>query len=328
MMKVRAAIMKDMDKNGYTPFFDPAKRFDVDPALHPAGGDTLVDTLGARPETNAKYTALAQQPEGLANLQAAYDQGMTNPEAAGNWYHMGQLQDEFTKVYGPELGPQMFRERFAKAMASTTGGADPTSNLLMAAMGNYERAAGRPTDLAAWQMPTPIGGRYASGNMQNFTDFAPGVELQAADNPKRFNFQNNFLGHKAATIDEQMSNLFEPGLNQPPQYSAYQQAVHDLAEKNGVDPRWFQEVAWAGGKHAKEAERGGSFAGKPMISIFNDAIERTRRLTGQTPEEVVHGFVTATQPLYTGGPAGAAAGALATQPPKPPTPYVYDPYGA
>jgi hypothetical protein len=120
-------------------------------------------------------------------------------------------------------------------------------------------------------------------------------------NPKRYNFSSDFLGSKGATIDEQMSGLFAPNLAMPPTgtYGHYEQVIHDLAKKYKTDPRYFQEVAWAG---AKDASTKGGFKAQPMIDIVNEAIERTSKITGLTPAEVVErGLVRSEIPLYKDG---------------------------
>ncbi len=321
--KTREKVMADMKDNGFDPFFDPAKRTDVNPADYPMQGNTIADTayrsgvmdkktkvMRSAAEMQKIQDDLAMHQDGLDRLQAAFDEGLKTKEHSGNWYFMKQLQDHFVKKLGVKEGKKQFKERFAKAMATTTGGADPTSNLLMAAYGNFEQAAGRTVPKEAYNMPSPVSGRYLSGNMANFTKHI-GKEISSRTNPKRWNFMNDFLGHKGPTIDEQMSNLFQKGMNQPKNYGAYEKALILLAHKNGVDPRYFQEVAWAGGKSAKDIKAGkGAFAGKPMIQIFNEMVERTSRLTGKTPEEVVDGFVTGSMPMYSGGPTGAAAGVV------------------
>lgn len=307
--KARALVVKDMEKNGFKPHFDPAQRANVDPANYAEGGRTLVDSAMKKPETRAKYETAAMDPAGLERLQAAYDQGLKTKDQSGNWYHMKQLEDAFVKELGEKEGRKQFKERFAKAMATTTGGADPTSNLLMAHFGNFMANKGEAVPTNAYSLPFPIGGRYAGGNMRMFQKMLSKT-IDAGNNPKRFNFMNNFLGHNRATIDEQMSNLFRKGMNEPDNYAAYEAALNHLAEKNGVDPRYFQEVAWAGGKNAKTK---GGFAGKPMIQIVNEAVERTSRMTGVSPEEVVRrGLVRAEMPLYSGGPGGAIVGGAAS----------------
>ena len=80
----------------------------------------------------------------------------------------GHLEQEFIKEYGPDLGRQMFKQRFADPMAATTGGADPTSNLMMAHYGNYLKEQGLPIPEHSYEYPFPIGGRYAAGNMKQY----------------------------------------------------------------------------------------------------------------------------------------------------------------
>src|SRR5262249_33446011 len=142
VQKARIAAQRDIDAGNYTPYFDPAQRFDVDPANYPAVTPTIEQVM-KKPETRAKYETVTMSPESKARLDEAFQRGMKQEAGAGNWYQMGQLENEFIKEYGPEEGRRLFKERFADAMAATTGGADPTSNLMMAQYGNYLKATGQ-----------------------------------------------------------------------------------------------------------------------------------------------------------------------------------------
>jgi hypothetical protein len=299
--KARKAAQADISEGNFTPYFDPSARFYVDPAPYNLQGNTLIDAMPKRADTIAKYEALANDPEGFARLENAYTRGTEHPDAA-QWYAMGQLEDAFRQQYGDELGRQLFKARFADAMSATTGGADPTSNLLMAKYANYMKEAGTPLPEKAYDLPSPIGGRYASGNIAMYDRLLGenGAGLTTA-NPKRFNFSGNFLGDTSrATIDEQMSDLFQPGMMIPPgdSYGVYEKALGDLAGKYSVAPAEFQDVAWAGGKLAKTP----NYRPQPMIQTVNEAIERTARVTGLSPEEVVaEGLVGAKRPVYAQG---------------------------
>lgn len=299
--KARRAAQADISGGNFTPYFDPSARFYVDPAPYNLQGNTLTDAIPKRPDTIAKYEALANAPEGLARLEAAYLRGRENPDAA-QWYAMGQLEDAFRQQYGDEMGRAMFKARFADAMAATTGGADPTSNLLMAKYANFVKEAGQSLPEKSYDLPFPIGGRYASGNIAMYDRLLgeSGAGLTTA-NPKRFNFSGNFLGDiNRATIDEQMSGLFQPGMMIPPgdSYGVYESALGKLARQYDVAPAEFQDVAWAGGK----LEKTPNYRPQPMIQTINEAIERTARVTGLSPEEVVaEGLVGARRPVYAQG---------------------------
>ena len=300
--QARKVIQKDIDAGLYEPFFDVKARADVDPFNYPSTGKTI-DVKLVKPETQAKYRAMAFNPEGLDRLREGYITGLKQKDVAENWYFVKQLEDKFVEEYGPEEGRKLFKERFAKPMALTTGGADPTSNLLMSYYGNFLREKGLPIPEAAYKMPYPIGGQFASPNMGMFSR---NMERELTpDNPKRFNFQNNFLGYKEPTIDEQISKGFDPKLQAPEWYGPYEEAINMLAREYEVDPRYFQEVAWAG---LKSKGKGG-YQGISMIQHINEAIERTSRLTGLPPEEVVRrGLVRGEMPIYgIAAPAGALA---------------------
>ena len=236
---------------------------------------------------------LAPLQDKLQQLRAAEDE-------------LRKSEDQYVKHLGPEEGRKRFANEFAHTMAATTGGADPTSNLLLA---HYVQWASRHGGIpeASHQLPFPIGGRYVSGNIKQFQKMPEEGGFTEA-NPKRHDFAHAFLGHtNKATMDEQMSGGLVPGMQAPPQdsYGVAAQVVHDLAKKNGVAPRDFQDITWAGLKKMKVGDK---FKYKgPMIQDVNDAIERTHRLTGMPRNEIVRrGVVKKEIPLYSGpAPLGA-----------------------
>ena len=239
----------------------------------------------------------SHDPESLARLRGAFEKAKDRP-AAKDWYAMGQLEDSFIKELGPEEGRKQFKNRFADAMAATTGGADPNSNLMMAAYTNYQKNLGKDIPTAAADLPFPIGGRFVSGNMEQAKKLAELGEIPVT-NPKRHNFSANFLGHRdVSTLDEQMSQLWDPKMMSPPPnaYGIYQKALADEAEKAGVQPANFQDIAWAGAK---------DYPGKPMMQEINEMIERTHKITGEPKEEILKGFIRADKPMYGIGALGA-----------------------
>lgn len=302
LAKSRDLISKGVKSGNYTPFFDPTKRFDVDYSKYPQLEDTK-SIRKIRPEVVQKYEDMARDPSKLEQIAAAYARGDKQSDLSANWYHMGQLEDAFISELGPRAGRTAFKDRFADPMAATTGGADPTSNLLMANYGNYLKTHGLEFPQAAHEMPYPIGGRYATGNMEQYRKMLTGPEASGVTpaNPKRYNFSGNFLGDPSrVTMDEQMMSPW--GIGSPPggSYGHFEGAVHDLARNSlGIDPRLLQEVAWAG---LKDAQSKNGYVAKPMISHVNDAIERTRRLTGMSPEETVRrSFILGDAPTYAEG---------------------------
>jgi hypothetical protein len=301
--KVRKAAQKDIDKGNYTPHFPVEERFHIqDTSRYPLPERTADVALPKKQATIDKFKQQFDTPEARARLEAAYDAKQGDP-LSHNWYAMGQLEREFVNELGPEAGAKAFRENFSRPMAATTGGADPTGNLLMGAYGNYLRGNKLPQPQGAWDMPYPIGGRYASGNMEMYDKaLNQGRGLSAADQPKRHNFAANFEGHTdRSTIDEQMMQAFDPKLAAPPgaSYGVTEGVVNDLAAGRGVSPADYQGVVWTGLKDTQ---------GKPMMQVVNEAIERTRRVTGKDPKDIVRdSFVRGTHPLY--GVAGLGTSA-------------------
>ena len=324
VQKARVTAQRDIDLGNYTPYFSVAERGDVNPTRY-APYQSTTNILPAKPDTIKKYMDHASNPEGVARLQAAYEKGLTLPNS-GNWYFLAQLEKEFLREFG-EQGPAMFKQRVADALAATTGGADPNANLMMAHYGNYLAAHGLDVP-PAHQFPFPVGGRYAGGNIAQYKKMLmAGGSGVTPENPKRYNFSAAMTGNpQAATIDEQMSKLFDPKMlmPEPNTYGAYHQVLNDLAERNGVDPRYFQEVAWSGHKAMKDPSY---VAGKPMIQEYNEAIERTSRITGVPPAEVLRrGILRAEMPLY--GAAGVIGAEQVVNQQQPPPANGVSPDGA
>ena len=300
LQTARKAAQADINAGNYEPYFPLEERFNVNPSNYPVLGNTRVDAMPKKQQTIDKFTEQFNTPEIKDRLLSAYMKG--NSPSTRDWYAMGQLEKEFVDVLGEEQGRAMFKERFADSMAATTGGADPTANLLTGSYMNYQKANNLPIPSAAYEAAHPVGGRYLMGNVK-FGDkiLNQGEILSSSSHPKRHNFSANFRGHTGpATIDEQMSQLYDPKLRAPPgsSYGVMEQVLADVAEQVGVSPMNFQDVAWAGAK---------GIDGKPMIQHVNEAIERTARVTGKSREAVVRdSLINAKSPLY----GLAAAGML------------------
>jgi hypothetical protein len=294
VMKARAAAQKDINAGRYDPYFNVTDRFYVDANNYPLVGNTLTDAAPKKQETMDKFSALYNNDASRGRLEAAIQAAQGDPNA-WHWYAMGQMEKEYVDRLGAEAGRAAFKKDFAQGMAATTGGMDPTSNYLMAHYGNFLREAGQPLPGAAHELHAPIGGRYATGNLSQYDKMINQDQgITAAANPKRFNFASNFMGHKnRATIDEQMTELIHPksegGKGLPQWYSPAEQAVHDVSSKMGIDPINGQELGWFGVKGVE---------GKPMIQVINEAIERTRRVTGMNPDRIMQGIVTRKMPVY------------------------------
>tara|TARA_Y100000588_G_scaffold374890_2_gene450605 strand:- start:10111 stop:14364 length:4254 start_codon:yes stop_codon:yes gene_type:complete len=354
----RAQIMADMEAENWEPFFDVEERFDVDPSKYTIEGDV---PRPQRKDTLEKYMKMYYEPSAPREiLKAGFEQAKNDP-LGSMWYGMGQLEAEYIKELGAVEGRRRFDEDFATAMAATTGGADPTANLLSAAYGNFLRERGMQTP-ATYDMPYPIGGRYIGGNIEQHRRALPHGPMRetggllASQAPKRFNFRANFLGDLSrATIDEQMMKAFDPMVqmlwnhlqdipprqrleqidellrpmketklpelkreltaelfggkwptrkNAPekPAYGIIEDVVAEVARALDMSPREFQGITWGGLKGTE---------GKPMISHVNEAIERTSRITGRSPAEVMRALIRR-EPLY--GMMGLlGAGAMANE---------------
>ena len=293
--KARLTAQKDIDAGNYDPFFPVDQRYHVDPTNYPLTGNTQVDTLPKKAETLAKNREKLDTQAGRDALNRAFDARADDPGFA-NWYAMGQLEEEFIKTFGEDLGRKMFKERFADAMAATTGGMSPELNLIAAQYGNFMKERGLRFPEQSFDIASPVRGPYIGGNARMYNQVINDEQaLSAAQQPKRFNFSANFLGHRGpATIDEQMSKGMTGGkLSAPPSsgggYSIMENMVIEEAGKRGLPGSGFQDVAWAGFKNMKKS--------MPMVQVVNEAIERTARVMGMKPAEVFENYKRG-MPLY------------------------------
>src|SRR5262249_3935129 len=151
-------------EQGYTPYFDPAKRGYVDPSNYPAAN---VDTLTIKPksrtpseqQTYNEYLKNIDTPATRDALRAAYDHGLELGNAE-HWYAMSQLEKAYIKELGPAAGRKAFLDEFAVPMAITTSGANPQVNFMMAQYLEHARKMGLPIPTEAHQLPVTVGGRF------------------------------------------------------------------------------------------------------------------------------------------------------------------------
>jgi len=297
--KARMFAQEEIKKGDYEPYFDITKRAYVDPAQYPLSGNTLKDAIPKTPDTIAKYEAIAKNPDALAQWQKGFDTGSQRP-LAKDWYAMKQLQDEYVRVLGPKEGIKQFKARFADAMGATTGGADPTSNLMTAAYSNVMRQRGMDIPTEGFDVPYPVYGRFLGQNLEQAKKLHETGGLSASTQPKRHNFSGNFLGHRdLSTLDEQMMSAYlDPkkgsAYTSPPggAYGLFQRELNNLADKNQVMPANFQDVTWAGLK---------DYPGKPMMQEINELLHRTSRIGGMTQKEALENLIRADKPVYKKG---------------------------
>lgn len=294
MMAARNKAQKDIDKGNYSPLFPLDERYMVDPKNYPLKGTTLEATKAKKPETQAMRDVEVDTPEARRRLQEAYDKAKGSP-LAHDFYAMGQLEQAFIDELGEEAGRKAFAE-WTRAMSATTAGASPNMNLMAAQYGLFQTNRGAKAAESALDAPAPTSGLYLGSNLENYNRQAGLVDIDPASQPKRHNFSANFQGHTdLSTVDDQMSRLFDPSWRVPAGgkaggYSASESVIAKLAKKNKTTPMNFQEVAWAGAK---------GYEGKPMMQEINEAIERTSRITGKSPRQVlIDSIIKRTSPLY------------------------------
>jgi hypothetical protein len=297
--KARSKIMRDMEKKGFQPYFDPEKRGLVDYTKYPNPNTDTSTIRPTREDTVKKYTDAIDAPETRARLEAAIARG-EELGGANNWYFMNQLEHEYIKELGPKAGRAAFLDEFAVPMAATTSGQRPGPNLMTAHYLEYLRKNNMEFPTAAHQMPAPIGGRRAAVNIRDYLAMREkgGYAGLGEDQPKMHDFSRSLIGDlRNPVVDEQMaggmlkgqkSELISGARNTA--YGQLQDPIRAAAAERGLLPGAVQDVAWAGFKGEP---------GKPMIQIVNEAIERTHRLTGMPRSEIVRrALVRKEIPLY------------------------------
>lgn len=243
--KMRADAQGAIDRGEYTPFFDVTKREHVDPSNYNMPVNTVTEAWPKKEATREKYRAQADTPEARERLTAGYERGRQDP-GARDWYAIKQVEDAFIDELGPVAGRKAF-EKQVNAYAATTGGSNPTENLMMGHYAQTMDKAGKAFP-PSHQLPFPIGGRYVKGNLEMFDKLGRGGKDFTVDEPKRTNFKYNQLGRRgSSTIDEQMMGAFDPSgeFKVPPggAYGAYESVVNDLAAKHGEPRSGFQDNA-------------------------------------------------------------------------------------
>lgn len=317
--KDRNKIQKQMNEEGYARYYDPEKRFYVDPANYPpANVNTLTANVPQRPDALTKYLDVIGAPETAKALQAAYTKGKTLGPS-DHWYAMGQLEADYIKELGPEAGRKAFLDEYAVPLAAVTSGQEPKANFLMSQYLEYLRKNNMPLP-KGYETPVTIGGEYLGTNLRNYQAMRDkgGYPALGKGQPKQHNFTRSQIGDiSQAVMDDQMASgmlkhlMDQLGPNPTKAqikevkalidnargavaFGLLEAPVHKLAKRLGVEPGNVQDIAWAGFRNQQ---------GQPMIDVVNEAIERTHRLTGMPREEIVRrGIIRKEIPVYTPGP--------------------------
>ena len=310
--------------SAYKPYFDISKRGYVDPTNYPLPGPITTSVIPKQQKTIDAYTAKFQNPEAIQKWDAAYELAKNSPNAH-HFYAMDQLEKEYVKAYGPELGRQKFKNEFADQMANTTSGVTPTNNLLTAGYVNHMNASGRPLPGHApgeytgysFDAPHPVQGGRIGANLAQSNKYAEaGNQLNPLENPKRYNFSGDFMGHPGITMDEQMMTPF--GMAAPPKgsYGLAELEGAKQAALKGADPTDWQSVTWAGLKALKDSKGKElspeelSKIGQPMIEDVNQMIHRTSRVLGISQKEALNQLLK-NKPIY--GIGAISAGEVTNQ---------------
>jgi hypothetical protein len=301
--KERTKIRKEMEAEGFEPYYDPAKRFPVEVKHYPPNVDTT-QAVYKKQATIDEYLKHIDAPETRQRLREAAARGMDLGDT-DHWYWMGQLERDFVKELGAKPGREAFKQRFATSMAATTGGSTPETNFLSAMYGNYLRQHGLPYPTASHELPVPIGGgkQGISNIAQHQMIFDEGgFSRLGLEKAKRHDFAWDFMGGNRPVIDEQMAaGMFPEGgptvvqsnkgwSPRPGTYGLFSRVVSDEAARAGWSPESYQGSSWYGFKNV---------IGKPMIQTVNEAIERTHQLTGMARDEIVRrGIIRNEIPIY------------------------------
>lgn len=323
-----------MDENGFIPYFDPAKRLDVDPNYYAADAGPVVGAMPKKSKTAERIKAKYFADHAPERLKDAFQRGSRIPGSDG-WHALKQMQDRYTALFGTKAGGEAFRQELVGPIAATTAGNNPTANFLMAHFAEFERKAGRALPKNSYDWPYPIGGRYTHSNALMYEHFLKNGTFDATK-PKRREFMASMLGFRDRNvIDSRLSNALEQGRNTPRYYGVASELIDDVASQVGArDRRHFGDAVWAGlGEKIPGASHGSGRVGdgridgparighnsrrsfgsdRSAIDVINEIIERTHRLTGMSRDEIfLRGFLLKEIPLY--GIGGAAIAPIVTR---------------
>lgn len=109
----------------------------------------------------------------------------------------------------------------------------------------------------------------------------------------------NYMHQRGEPVLRESYNVPYPigGHRLPGNLAQYERPLHELASRYDVDPARFQDVAWAGGKYLKDGSQPA-----PMMQTVNELIERTSRVTGLDPDEVLRdSIIRSVRPGYAKG---------------------------
>ena len=110
---------------------------------------------------------LLTRPKCARACEAAIKRGEELGDA-DRWYFMGQLEKAYIEELGPKAGRAAFLDEFAAPMAATTSGQQPGPNLMTAHYFEFLRKRGSAPPQYPHEMPTPVGGRRAAGNIRDY----------------------------------------------------------------------------------------------------------------------------------------------------------------
>jgi hypothetical protein len=308
----------------YPRHYDPAGLKPVPEGVFDVANSPQTQTL--RPQQQAaidRHTLAANRPEVIQKYRDAWAQAGHDPNAI-NWYHVGQLYDDYVRIFGPEDGAKQFETRFAEGMATTTSGQNPQANFLSSQYGGHLNATGqdfprRPGGVIDSQrVPSPVGGEFAQGNYTMYDQVLNQGRPLDLSQPKGSNFKWSYLDRPdVGTMDKRMSSAYS--MTAPPKgaYGIYEEPVLRLADEWGVSGQQAQAGIWKGLENLEEIAKGKPVsAAEPFMETVNKAVDRTSYVTGLPPQTVVDdSIVRKVRPTYASVPAAlglAGAGALAT----------------
>lgn len=292
--RYRALVDSDMKRNGFVPHFDPSKRFHVDPSYYRPEFSTL-DIIPKNQATIDRYNRIIGSDEVREQLQQAFVRGLAIPNAR-DVTALGQLERELIENLGLVAGRRAFRD-LATSIAVTSAGANAQSNLLMALYGNFARH-NLPLVHAAHELPFPAGSRFAMPNLRRLHAIHDAGRWDAFRAPKTHNYAQNLMGNRnVSTIDDKITAVMLPGHTAPPRgtYGLLERVLGDEASRVGWLPADYTDLVRAGIMSAKGAKHSPL---QPVISDFNDVIERIHRITGRPRDDISSALGKGTIPAF------------------------------
>ena len=240
-------------------------------------------------DSNVLGQANADRLKGL--VETGWERG------GGDWYHTGELYNEFVQELGPELGRERF-DRYMDLVAATSPRSRVDANIKRASYLYGRDVAGENiSGLTNADFPKGYGHLAHKTQDHLLRDLEGGAHFESLDRPKVSSFAENLKGNlEPMTIDthNRQAVFLDKGGKSPTatEYMYLEDFQRRLADELGIAPGEWQSALWVGAD-----EITGVADSRAFMDVFEDAVRRTAARDGKTERQVMRDFIEGKAPL-------------------------------